>query len=137
MSDTFMLKRKMSDPFEIFELSDQLVDIFLNFNVSDQTEQLTKLSTKDYYVLLNLCIDLHSEEDPQVIQNLSTSVEKISNLRTLFETGESTELELTELSRKYGNYLNIPVEDSLGNELPEPYTREEVRELKLNKIFDK
>ena len=130
MSDTFMV-------------SDQLVDIFLNFNVSDQTEQLTKLSTTDYYVLLNLCIDLHSEEDPQVIQNLSTSVEKISNLRTLFETGESTELELTELSRKYGNYLNgvfdleIPVEDSLGNELPEPYTREEVRELKLNKIFDK
>lgn len=130
----------MSDTFIV---SDQLVDIFLNFNVSDQTEQLTKLSTKDYYVLLNLCIDLHSEEDPQVIQNLSTSVEKISNLRTLFETGESTEPELTELSRKYGNYLNgvfdleIPVEDSLGNELPEPYTREEVRELKLNKIFDK
>ena len=130
----------MSDTFIV---SDQLVDIFLNFNVSDQTEQLTKLSTTDYYVLLNLCIDLHSEEDPQVIQNLSTSVEKISNLRTLFETGESTELELTELSRKYGNYLNgvfdleIPVEDSLGNELPEPYTREEVRELKLNKIFDK
>ena len=130
----------MSDTFIV---SDQLVDIFLNFNVSDQTEQLTKLSTTDYYVLLNLCIDLHSEEDPQVIQNLSTSVEKISNLRTLFETGESTELELTERSRKYGNYLNgvfdleIPVEDSLGNELPEPYTREEVRELKLNKIFDK
>ena len=95
------------------------------------------MSTKDYYVLLNLCIDLHSEQDPQVIQNLSTSVEKISNLRTLFETGESAEPELTELSRKYGNYLNIPVEDSLGNELPEPYTREEVRELKLNKIFDK
>ena len=83
---------------DTFVVSEQLVDIFLNFNVSDQTEQLTKLSTKDYYVLLNLCIDLHSAEDPQVIQNLSTSVEKISNLRTLFETGESTDVELIELT---------------------------------------
>ena len=122
---------------DTFVVSDQLVDIFLNFNVSDQTEQLTKLSTKDYYVLLNLCIDLHSEEDTQVIQNLSTSAEKISNLRTLFETGESTDEELRELSLKYGRYLTISVEDSLGNELPNPYTKEEVRELKLNKIFDK
>jgi hypothetical protein len=121
---------------DTFIVSDQLVDIFLNFNVTDQREQLTKLSNKDYYVLLNLCIDLHSEEDPQVIQNLSTSAAKISNLRTLFETGESTDVELRELSLKYGRYLNILVEDSLGNELPNPYTKEEVRELKLNKIFD-
>ena len=121
---------------DTFIVSDQLVDIFLNFNVTDQREQLTKLSNKDYYVLLNLCIDLHSEEDPQVIQNLSTSAAKIRNLRTLFETGESTDVELRELSLKYGRYLNIIVKDSLGNELPNPYTKEEVRELKLNKIFD-
>jgi len=120
-----------------FTVSELFIDIYKNFNVIDQTERLPLLTEKESYILLNLIIERHSEEDPQVVKNLSTSVEKINNLKSLFEIGETQDEVLNSLSTKYGRYLNIPLQDSNSQELPEPYTREEVRELKLNNIFDK
>jgi len=120
-----------------FTVSELFIDIYKNFNVIDQTERLSLLTEKESYILLNLIIERHSEEDPQVVKNLSTSVEKINNLKSLFEIGETRDEVLNSLSTKYGRYLNISLQDSNSQELPEPYTREEVRELKLNNIFDK
>jgi len=120
-----------------FTVSELFIDIYKNFNVIDQTERLPLLTEKESYILLNLIIERHSEEDPQVVKNLSTSVEKINNLKSLFEIGETQDEVLNSLSTKYGRYLNISLQDSNSQELPEPYTREEVRELKLNNIFDK
>ena len=120
-----------------FTVSELFIDIYKNFNVIDQTERLSLLTEKESYILLNLIIERHSEEDPQVVKNLSTSVEKINNLKSLFEIGETQDEVLNSLSTKYGRYLNISLQDSNSQELPEPYTREEVRELKLNNIFDK
>ena len=118
--------------------NETFIEIYRNFNVSNQIDKIKTMSSKEKYVLLNLCIEVHNERDLQVIENLSPFVEEITSLKKLFENDASSEDPfLNELSMKYGSKLNIPIEDIFGNELPEPYSREEVRELKLNKIFDK
>jgi hypothetical protein len=118
--------------------NETFIEIYRNFNVSNQIDKVKTLTRKQQYILLNLCIEKHNEDDLQVIENLSSFVEEVKSLQHLFKNyGEPEDPFLNELSMKYGKYLNISIEDIHGNELPEPYSREEVRELKLNNIFDK
>jgi hypothetical protein len=85
---------------------------------------------------LNACIESHSDQDPQVLQNFHSQIENVNNLRDLFDTGSSDNETLRELLKQYGPYLSIPLQDKDGNDLPHPLTRNEVRELKLNNILD-
>ena len=126
-----------------FIASSTFIEIYRNFNVFDQIEGIKLLSTKERYVLLNLCIAEHNLDDPQVEQNFSKSSDELTNLKNLLQNGITDVPILDDLSKNYGvlslgNFdLKITIEDDSGNDLPELYTREEVRELKLNKILDK
>ena len=121
-----------------YTANETFIEIYRNFNVCNQIDKVKTMDRKEKYILLNLCIEKHNEDDLQVIENLSSFVEEVTILQHLFKNDcESEDPFLNELSMKYGRYLNISIEDIHGNELPEPYSREEVRELKLNNIFDK
>lgn len=122
---------------EYFTIKDEIKNIFINFNVSNQTEEMKNLNEKELYILLNACIESHSDEDPQVLQNFQSHIEMCKNLRKLFDTGSSDNETLLELSKQYGPFLSIPLQDKDGNDLPQPLTRNEVRELKLNNILEK
>ena len=121
-----------------YTANETFIEIYRNFNVCNQIDKVKTMDRKEKYILLNLCIEKHNEDDLQVIENLSSFVEEVTSLQNLFKNDSNQEDPLlNELSMKYGRYLNIPIEDIHGNELPDPYSREEVRELKLNNIFDK
>ena len=122
---------------DYFTITDEIKNIFINFNVSNQTEEMKKLNEKELYILLNACIESHSDQDPQVLQNFHSQIENVNNLRDLFDTGSSDNETLRELLKQYGPYLGIPLQDKDGNDLPQPLTRNEVRELKLNNILEK
>jgi hypothetical protein len=44
-------------------VTDLFVEIYENFNVSSQIDKMMKLSDRELYLLLTLCLDKHVEED--------------------------------------------------------------------------
>lgn len=118
------------------KVSELFLDIYKNFNVSDQRDRLNLLSREELYILLETCIDRHDSDDQTVLFNLSTSCEEMSELRNLHKDKEFTDQDLKDLQNKFSDLI-FEIETQSGEELPEPYTKDQVRELKLNKIFDK
>ena len=116
------------------KVSQLFVDIYRNFNVSDQRERMKELSKSELYFLLETCIDAHDEDDLTVCQNFSPFVDEIKNILNIHNGSLSTE-DIDLKIFKEGIYNKIVTETS--QTLPKVYTKDEVRDLKLNKIFDK
>lgn len=112
-------------------ISENFLEIYRNFNVSDQRDNMSKLSKEELYLLLDTCVDSHDEDDPMVCLNFSPySVE----LKEILKIQSGV---LKNLQEKTDFRLSSTRVLENGDKLPNPYTREEVRDLKLNKIFDK
>jgi hypothetical protein len=120
-------------------VSQLFVEIYKNFNVSDQRENMKKLPKDELYYLLDTCIDSHDEDDLTVCQNFSPFADEIKNILSIHDNsilGNSsslTDLDYKSITNRI--YDNRVTEN--GDPLPKIYTKDEVRELKLNKIFDK
>lgn len=113
-------------------VSQLFVEIYRNFNVSDQIENMKKLSKDELYYLLDTCIDSHDEDDLTVCQNFSPFVVEIENILEIHNgLTENTDLNIIK-ERIHDNRVT-----ETGVPLPKIYTKDEVRDLKLNKIFDK
>jgi len=115
-------------------VSQLFVEIYKNFNVSDQREKMKELSKSELYFLLETCIDNHDEEDLTVCQNFSPFIYEIKNILKIHNG--SLPNEDTDLNFFKERLNNNRVTDN-GESLPKLYTKDEVRDLKLNKIFDK
>ena len=50
-------------------VSDLFNEIYINFNVSSQVENMKRLEKRELYLLLTLALDKHSDEDPVVVNN--------------------------------------------------------------------
>jgi Fe-S-cluster formation regulator IscX/YfhJ len=114
------------------EVSELFLDIFKLFNVSDQRERMKQLTKKELYYLLLCSMDNHNEDDPIVIINFSDFELEINEILEFQESEKTTNEYLLELVKE--------TEDSWISttviELPTPYTRDEVRDLKLGGILD-
>jgi len=117
-------------------VSDLFVDIYTNFNVNSQLENMEKLSKKELYLLLVLALDKHNEDDPVVLHNLLPWKERALEIFDLQDDKETTISELKELIDSTGDkYIDTTcIVDSKSNKLIEPLTKEEVREAKINLI---
>jgi len=120
-----------------FKVSQLFVDIFQYFNVYDQRDRMKKLSRVELYLLLDTCVDNHDEDDSTVCQNFSPYMNEIKDILGIQNGYEPTDSDLKELIKLTDPILNVEKVTELGGYLPEVFTKEEVRELKLNKIFDK
>jgi len=121
---------------DTIKVSQRFIEIYRNFNVSDQREEMNKLSKEELYLLLDSCVDNHDDEDLTVTLNFSAFVEELKDVLKL-QNGETVNSILEELQKKTDLRLSSKRVSENGDELPETYTRDQVRDLKLNKIFDK
>ncbi len=118
------------------KVSHNFIEIYRNFNVSDQREKMNELSKAELYLLLDSCIDNHDDEDSTVQLNFSPFMNELKEILNL-QSGEVSNPILEDLQNKAGLKIsNIRISEN-GDNLPDPYTREQVRDLKINKIFDK
>lgn len=117
-------------------VSNEFVDIFSNFNVVTQVEKMKQLTKKELYLLLTVCLDKFSDEDPVVKHNLLPFKEEIMNIFDVQDDKEATEQVLidliTESGDKYIETDNIVYNDD--QKLPDPLNKEEVRDAKINII---
>ena len=119
-------------------VSDLFVDIYKNFNVTTQVEKMKQLSEKELYLLIILCLDKHSDEDPVVIHNLKEFEKEVMLVFDLQDDKEIENESLKELVKETNDtYINTEVVlDMEGNKLPEPLDKQEVRDAKINIISD-
>lgn len=114
-------------------VSDLFIEIYKNFNVFNQVQNMKSLSKKELYLLLTVCIDNFSEDDPVAkinLESFSTELIDIFNL----QDDKDVPFELAEIANETGDkYLETDnIIDSLGNNLPKPLNKQEVRDAKIN-----
>ena len=117
-------------------VSNEFVDIYRNFNIGNQVDKMKALSKRELYLLLTLCLDKHSDDNPTVSSNFTEFKEQcleIFHLQDEKTTENQTILDLIEESGdQYIETDNIV--DSNGDKLPEPYTKEEIRDIRIGII---
>ena len=117
-------------------VSNEFVDIFSNFNVVTQVEKMKQLTKRELYLLLTVCLDKFSDEDPVVKHNLLPFKEEIMNIFDVQDDKEATDLALIDLITESGDKY-IETDNIVYNndqKLPDPLTKEEVRDAKINII---
>jgi hypothetical protein len=117
-------------------VSNKFVEIFRNFNVFDQTEKIKELSRRELYLLLVVCLDKHDDLLPVVKYNFQPFRDEIMEIFDIQDDKETTNDTILDLIKESGDkYLETDnIIDIDGNKLPEPYTKEEVRDAKINII---
>lgn len=121
------------DSFKKITVSENFKNAYKNFNVFNVAEKISNLSKKELYLLLICCIDNHDSDDSTVMENYSNYEVEIAEILDLQDSKKTLNNFLLEL---IFDTESITI-DSHVVKLPKIYTKEEVRELKLNKILDK
>lgn len=114
------------------KVSDEFMYIYRNFNVSDQIENMKKLNREELYLLLFSCIDRQDEDDSISMNNYEPFEKEIDDILLWQENQTTTIPEILNLQVLLDQRIST---DKM--ELPDPYTKEEVRDLKLHNILDK
>jgi hypothetical protein len=127
---------KESNSENNIHVSNEFVDIFSNFNVVTQVEKMKQLSKKELYLLLTVCLDKFSDEDPVVKHNLLPFKEEIMNIFDVQDDKEATDSVLIELITESGDkYIETDyIVYNDDQKLPDPLTKDEVRDAKINII---
>ena len=117
-------------------VSEKFVDIFKNFNVVTQVEEMKNLSKRELYLLLTVCLDKFSDEDPVVNFNFQPFKEEVMEIFDVQDDKDSTNQTLLDLISESGDkYIETDyIVDNKGEKLPDPLTKEEVRDAKINII---
>jgi len=120
------------------KVSKDFVDIYLNFNVKDVTNEMRKLSQKELFLLLTFCLDKHDDEIPTVIANFKPFKDEIMEIFDILDDKSTTNKYLQQLIEETDDdYIETDnVVDEMGNKLPKPYTKAEIRNKKINLITD-
>lgn len=120
-------------------VSDDFIDIYKNFNVSSQIDKMKSLSKRELYLLLVLCLDFHSDEDPVCLNNYKTFKDEIIEINDIQDDKETSNPILKSLIEETGDkYIDIDnLVDILENKLPKPLEKGEVRDAKIHNILDK
>lgn len=117
-------------------VSNEFVDIFSNFNVVTQVEKMKQLTKRELYLLLTVCLDKFSDEDPVVKHNLLPFKEEIMNIFDVQDDKEATDPILIDLITESGDkYIETDyIVYNDDQKLPEPLNKEQVRDAKINII---
>jgi len=121
------------------EVSDNFVESYRNFNIGSQIDKMNTLSKRELYLLLVLCTDLHSEEDPVCLNNFKPFRSEIIEINEIQDDKETTNEVLKSLIEETGDkYIDVDnLVDSKGEKLPSPLEKGEVRDAKIHNILDK
>lgn len=117
-------------------VSEQFVEIFKNFNVVTQVENMKQLTKRELYLLLTVCLDKFSDEDPVVNFNFQPFEKEVMEIFDIQDDKDATDTDLVSLIDESGDkYIETDyIVNNDGDKLPEPLTKEEVRDAKINII---
>ena len=117
-------------------VSNLFKEIYINFNVCSQIENMKKLSKKELYLLLTHALDLHSKDDATVLKNFQHFKDEMMEIYDIQDDKETENTILLELIEETGfKYIDTDkIVDSEGQKLREPYTKQEARLAKINLI---
>ena len=126
----------MSSETKQIKVSKEFVDIFRNFNVVNQVEEMKKLSKRELYLLLTVCLDKHDDEHPTVVYNFQPFREEVMQIFEIQDDKETLNPILQALIEESGDmYIETDgIVDEIGNKLPDTLTKEQVRDAKINII---
>ena len=79
------------------QVSNEFVDIYTKFNVVTQVEKMKQLTKRELYLLLTVCLDKFSDEDPVVKHNLLPFKEEIMNIFDVQDDKDATDPILIDL----------------------------------------
>ena len=121
---------------KIIKVSPLFIEIYQNFNVIDQTEKMKSLTKKELYLLLTVCLDKFSDTDKTVKQNFLPFKKEVMDIFDVQDDKDTTIVELLELIEETGDkYIETDhIQDESGNLLPDPLTKEEVRDKRIDII---
>lgn len=119
-------------------VSDLFKEIYLNFNVSRQIENMKSLDKRELYLLLTYALDKHSDEDPVVVNNFQPFKDEVMEIYDIQDDKETTSDILLALIEETGDkYIETDnIVDSEGEKLRNPYSKEEARDAKIDIIND-
>lgn len=128
----------MSTDVKKIVVSDLFLDIYKNFNVLSQVDNMNKLTERELYLLLVACLDKHSDDDPVANHNYLPFEKQIMEILDVLEDKGTTNKVLLDLIDETGeNYIETDgIVDSNGESLPDPLTKDQVRDAKISKISD-
>jgi hypothetical protein len=126
------------EPEEIvdkIDVSKLFFEIYKNFNVVSQVDRMKQLHKRELYLLLTLCLDKFSDVDPVVKHNLIPFKEEIMKIYDIQDDKDVDDEILNKLMVETGDkYIETENLSYRGEDLPEPLTKEEVRDAKINII---
>jgi len=116
-------------------VTNEFLDIFSNFNVVTQVEKMKQLTKRELYLMLTVCLDKFSDEDPVVKHNLLPFKEEIMNIFDVQDDKEATDSVLIDLISESGDkYIETDYIVNNDQKLPDPLTKDQVRDAKINII---
>jgi hypothetical protein len=119
-------------------VSEDFVNIYKNFNVINQVENIKSLSDRELYLLLTVCLDKHDDELSTVKYNFQPFKNEVMEIFDIQDDKETANQVLLKLIDETGSQY-IETSDIVGpndEKLPDPYTKEEVRDVKISLIND-
>ncbi len=119
-------------------VSGDFVNIYKNFNVINQVENIKTLSDRELYLLLTVCLDKHDDELSVVKYNFQPFKDQVMEIFDIQDDKETTNKVLLSLIDETGSQY-IETSDIVGPgnvKLPDPYTKEEIRDVKISLIGD-
>jgi hypothetical protein len=97
---------------------------------------MKKLSKRELYLLLTVCLDKFSDEDPVINYNFQPFKTEVMEIFDVQDDKDPISQYLIELIEESGDkYIETDnIVDDKGDKLPDPLTKEEVRDAKINII---
>jgi hypothetical protein len=116
------------------EVSKEFYDIYINFNVCNQIDNMNLLSKKELYFLLVNVLDKFDETDPVVRTNLLPFKDMFMEIYDLMDDSTNEpNIYIKELINETDNkYLECESILYNNTELPKPKSLVEVRDAKIN-----
>ena len=119
-------------------VSDDFVNVYKNFNVFDQIGNMKNLSERELYLLLTVCLDKHDDELSVVKYNFQPFKDQVMEIFDIQDDKETTNSVLLGLIDETGSqYIETSdIINSSGDKLPDPYTKDQIRDVKISIIGD-
>jgi hypothetical protein len=120
-------------------VSDLFMDCYKHFNVYSQVERMNELSERELYLLLILCLDKHDDENTVVKHNFIPFEKQIMEIFDVQDDKEVTNQVLLELVKETGDtYIETEnIVDGSDNKVSDVFTKEEVRDIRIDLIDEK
>lgn len=125
------------------EVSQLFVDIYMNFNVYSQKDNILKLDDREKYLLIIYCLDRHDDDDLIVSNQGKHFLKEYEEIYHILDSNGNDFDNVTEILKdifdEFDNFDNFDYNNLVGPndlEIRNPYNKAEVRDIKIKLIIE-